>query len=227
MIPPTPATDDLCGATMVIDTQVLLDLFECHNVLDVWKRGALPGAADLGTRCTRARDALLMAILLHKTKARTYSLREEWLRVLEKLAPPTVNEIPTFFSRVMHLYVLPELLQDWRVVFPDEGGAPEPSGTKADRELERVAQAYGLPLMTLDAKSAKRARNLGVTVITPADYVTSSGCDAARELDAFFQRYLDGLPAFCRTQPVDPHALELRMHWVHDVVWTGIRMRAA
>lgn len=225
MIPPSPATDDLSGASIVVDTDVLIDLFSCHSIVEAWNHGAAVDPTVLGKRCTRARDALLVASALHNNKTRTYSLRAQWLNVLEQRVPPSVNDIPAFFARVVHLYILPTLLPDWRTVFPDDGGAPEPVRTAADRELERVAREYRLPLMTLDGDLTKRARKSGVTVITPAEYVASTSVDRVQELDAFFERYLDGVSAFANTQP-NPAGVAERMRWLHDVIFAGIRARA-
>jgi hypothetical protein len=121
MIPPARATDDLCGASVVVDTNALVDFYSCHSIVREWKREPRD-AGRLATRCTRARDALLLAITFDKASAHTYCLAYEPMDKFVDFAPPSSDDLPSAFMRTSHLYVHAHLLNGWVIVTPDDGG---------------------------------------------------------------------------------------------------------
>lgn len=227
VIPPSPATDDLNGATEVLDSNLLIDFFDFHHVHDLWNGGKPVDEARLVQRCTRMRDALLLGMGFHAMKARTYTLTHEPLNLLERFAPPEANGLQTAFVRAAQLYVRAEVLSDWLIVNPDDDGNPEPTGSRADRELARVASEYGLPLITLDGDLRKRAAKAGVVVLSPHEYLAQTKLDMQKELNVFYKRYLDRLPAYAAAQPADPAGVEELLRWILEVLYRGAFSRAA
>jgi hypothetical protein len=79
----------------VIDTNVLLDLYSCHDFeAVVVKHGADLVAIshpDTIYRRARAREAVILAVYLDRIEATTLSLQHEALDLIQRHVPPTAR----------------------------------------------------------------------------------------------------------------------------------------
>jgi hypothetical protein len=222
----TLSDDDLAEAirdrnppiTAVLDTNVMLEVYTCHDVIDAYGKSIdkFKASPDLHTslgdldivfdtkvqsRLTRARESLLLALHLHRARATTVILRDEFDEKLHELVPitPSGSLAQSFTSTVEHL-VHKAMLCDWRVVADASPGTQR--SHEADRDLLRFARAAGVPLIsnegrrpdgTIDWDGRKipaRAKAAGVIACSPREFC--GALDEATERDEFRVRFNSG-----------------------------------
>lgn len=211
VIPPDPSTDDLQGATAIVDTNVLLEITSWHDVLNAYKNVEVeePETPYMRHRRARVRESILLGIYLHKQKAVTYSLVSELVDLLARHAPPEARDFNTEYAKVVIHYIFDDIWRDWRKVGPDRGSGVEPRAHAADRELVRVAQAYRLPLITNEGNTPeginenngmrKLARANGVTLVTPKEFWERK-LDPEVEIRCFQRHLAKRQESFCRNR---------------------------
>lgn len=180
MVLQKPTASDFHGTIAILDTNVLIDVLSCHDVLDAYFMKT-SFDADMIYRRARVRESLVLLEYLHRLKARTFSLYYEPWKVLVRAVPPERHDMRRTFIFIAIHYLFENLWRDWQTVVADVDASQEPSGTSADRVLVALAQAHRLPVITNegygragtrdDTKAMCRlARKAGVQLLTPADF---------------------------------------------------------
>lgn len=173
-------TLDTSELVAVLDTNVVLDIFSCHDVSTLYDRlGDAPSAVAHPAavyRRARARESLLLAIYFNATRAKTYSAHEPAI-IVRLVDPDAVDTIENHFTTLVAHFVKDTLLPDWQSLYrtePDEG-----HGSAVDRFLLSFAEQYNLPLITnegftetgvQDLRLRALARERGVAVCTPSEF---------------------------------------------------------
>lgn len=195
----------------VVDTNVLLDVFSCHDLAgayDYLGRTAAVSDPFAVYRRARARESMLLAMYLHRVQAYTYSLREVCRIMLSRVNPDAHDAMETHYAKVFANFVRPRVLNDWKAGMPNE---PENDaiGNAADRELVAYAKQHRLPLISNEAfsstgvandKMRKRAAAAGVQVFTPKEFYRNH-IDEGAEVAEFLRRFQDEAPAYIRAHP--------------------------
>src|ERR1019366_6931273 len=97
----------------VVDPTVLLDVYSCHELTRTYDKVREAGVdgAEAVYRRARARESVLLAIHLHRIKARTVSLERELLKTLTRnVDPRTDQNFETPFTKMMVHFVSQEVL---------------------------------------------------------------------------------------------------------------------
>lgn len=161
----------------VVDTNVILDVISVADLSDAYNHENKT-ENDRYFRRFRARDALIMAWYLHASEATTLSLINEVARVGLRTAPLTAGN--TLEGQHMHLsFALQHkfVLNRWNMVFEDEDATLRGNG--CDDELVKLAQKYGVPLVTNegltmdgvdDVRLRSKALAARVPVFTPRQF---------------------------------------------------------
>lgn len=196
----------------VLDTNVLLDIFSCHDVTgrlhDLRVEGVIDAIDDPSVRyrLARAREAAVLAMYLNKIAATTYSLHSEPIHQIRRLAPPVPGgtTLESDFAIAFVHYVKPYVLPAWTPAMPEQ--PDERVGNAADRAVLTYASEHNLPLVTsegyttdgkIDARNRMRklARDVGTAVFTPREFYASEVVEID-EIEAFLQRFRDEAPGY-------------------------------
>lgn len=184
---------------VVLDTNVMLDVFSCHDVFDAYQRvgeGRL-NEPELVERRARARESLFLAIYFHQNCVATYGLFDEARAILLERVPPTAHtEFTNHFTVVVLHHVRPTLLSGWVPLGASNASVPL-RGNAADQELVDYARRNGLPLVTSEGarrdgsvdtknKMRKLASQAGVSVYTPGAFWAGK-LDAAKATADFLR----------------------------------------
>jgi hypothetical protein len=213
--------------TAVLDTNVMLDVYACHDILDAHEKAVerFTQAPELHTslgdldilrdpkiqfRLLRARESLFLAMHLHKTRATTFSLRGEFETKLKDLAPlePAGTDVrrPLYTGTFVN-FVYDALFFDWNASMVADSHA----GHAADSALLRFAKVGNLPFITnegrktdgsidWDAKKIPaRAKALGVRACSPREFY--GNIDEAGERNDFLDRYKTAAPKYLDSRP--------------------------
>jgi hypothetical protein len=197
--------------TLVIDTNVLIDVHSCHDyTLPLDKALEEHGEAgawqpNVQFRGYRARAALLLALYLHETGATTYGSHGEFLEKIVALVPPAPDEPGgrnwelDYTSQFIY-FVRDHVLTGWNHTTP---AVPETErGSAGDQWLVNEAARLKVPLVsneglrtdfTLDPKRRgirKMADEAGVQVLIPRK-VFAGKMDEHRSSERFLQRFTD------------------------------------
>jgi hypothetical protein len=211
MNPPLPTFD------AVTDTNVLLDIYSCHDLSTAYDQAyaRLGGGAvdDLAVvyRRARARESLLLAMHFNKVKAATCSLHFEPLDLLTRRAPPAPGgaTLESDFTTVFIYFVKDYVLPDWTTQMPTQPGGE--AGSDADKAYVAFAKEHGLPLITnegygqngiVDEKMRKLAKDEGVAVFAPREFYAGK-IDEAVEIEAFLRRFKEQAPAYMEERKRD------------------------
>jgi len=194
----------------ITDTNVLLDIHSCHDVLGTYyeAHARLGDAAidepSVTYRRTRARESLLLAMHFNDVSANTYSLHFELVDLLTRRAPPAgggetmESDCTTFFLHFVKDYVLPR----WSPGMPAKPGTEVRN--EADRALVALAVEHGLPLVTnegytqngiVEQKMRKLAREAGVQVFAPREFYAGK-IDEGRAIESFLLRFREQAPKY-------------------------------
>ena len=194
----------------VVDTNILVDLYSWHDWLEHFESRmpaivAVPDLSDAKTawRKARAREALLLALYLHKIRATTFSLSEGLTTIKELSDASTKGQWKDAFTRTFLWYVKEQLLSDWREGMKLSAAV----GNAADDELLAFAKEHSLPLVTSEGytpvgisgsnRMRKRARQAAVQVVTAADFYAGK-IDEEDEANAFLLRFRKGAAGYVR-----------------------------
>ena len=205
----------------VVDTNVLLDIYSCHNIAETYTNVGESGmdGADALYRRVRARESLLLAMYLHKVQARTISLGAEAVTILKGRVPPENRSPEATFTKMMAHVVVPRVLHEWQAMNPDPPG--EEKGNAADDALVAFAKEYRVPLITNEGftpsgyavgKIARRATVAGVLVFFPRDFYAGK-IDEAGEIEDFLLRFHGQAPVYASGQ-ADPDGADRFMKFM-------------
>lgn len=195
----------------VVDTNVLVDLFSCHDVFEEYERlGAGAAVADPRAvyRRARARESLLLAMHFQGVGAYTYSVREPLRIMLQRVDPEAHDAWPTHYTKVFVHFVRERLLPNWRPCMPTDQ-LDDPVGNAADAALVSYASTHGLRIVSNEAstptgirsdKLRKKAAAAGVVVVTPKEFYDGL-IDEAREIQAFLERFRTHAPGYIASHP--------------------------
>jgi hypothetical protein len=202
---------DTSEVVAVVDTNVLLDLHSCHDLVHSYDKSGGPETPETTYRRKRAKEGLTLAIYLHETRATTWSVASEPVaRMLANVDPNAGDTLEFHYAMLFSNYVLPHVLHGWAPGMPP---TPDPAmtGNRADAALVAYAQQHGKPLITNEGIShsgtrntdkwlLKRARAAGVQIFSPEDFYQGkiNVRRAARRFIAAFRR---GVWDFVQTMP--------------------------
>lgn len=201
-------------ALVVLDTNVILDTHSCHDLLTKLDE-LVPSLGDAALddqavtfRLERAREAMLLAIYLHKIGATTFSLHNEVLEKLARFSPPgaLATSFTTAFTTVFIHFVKDFVLGRWNTTMPTQPGTERGNG--ADRALVAAALERSVPLVSTEGYShtgeideGKLIRRLagqqGVEVCLPRE-VYAGKMNEGIEIEAFLHRFADNVPKYVR-----------------------------
>ena len=216
--------------SIVLDTNVLLDILSWHDLMATANRAYAERGDNamldpaVTYRLARARESTLLAIHLNRTKATTYNLLGESVRLMLQQAPPITegsSPVGAFVHVALH-FVKDYLLPDWTMSgdpFSIDDTADQTLdalpgnyvGSAADRALLEYAKARGIPLVTNEGNTPRgleliRLRKLaidqGVQVYSPRELYEGHLAEA-EEIDAFIGHFEDEAPRFLRDRPLE------------------------
>ncbi len=198
-----------------VDTNVLLDIFSCHDLAGHYDRcGADAAASDRAAiyRRARAREGLVLAIYLHQRRARTVSLRSEPMEILQQRVPSSEGDkFETHFTVLFVQFVFPTILSGWDVSVMDCDD--DCAASKADALLVDSARESGLPVVSNEGHSPtgyapkflnKYAMEQGVHVTTPREFLPPD-FDVAEATAWFLERVEVEAPRYlssCENQEI-------------------------
>jgi len=203
----------------VLDTNVVLDLFSWHDFHDHFGRRVTWASANnvrlddpqSRMRMARAREALLLAIYLHKTRAITFSISEAERLVIRvsqfdaKGKPLSDDErgYKEAFVKTFLWFVKERLLVGWQ----DAMEVTDAEGNDADDILLAHAKKKSLPLITNEGFTAtgvdrknrmrRKAKKEGVQIVRAADFYHDK-MDVEVEAKAFFRRFRAETPKYLK-----------------------------
>jgi hypothetical protein len=196
----------------VLDTNVFLDIFSCHDLISTFNAAHARCGEDAmrdpaaAYRLARARDSLLLAILLHDLRATTLGLHAESIELLTLRAPSTRGgETPEsdFVMFFLH-FVMDHLLEGWTHTV--DSIPANVSSNAADRFLIAAAKEHGVPLITNEGYSKagianKKMRALasdeGVAAFSPREFI-SGEIDEISASASFLARFCEEAPGHFR-----------------------------
>ncbi len=197
--------------SVALDTNVLLDIYSCHDLFGTYERLGEQGVetAEATYRRARARESLLLAIALHRAATVTFSLGDESMKqMVERVPPDETDSYPTHHSVIMINFVCPVLLEGWAAVI--ELSDMPLSGNAADEALVDYAINHNVPLITNEGygiggvsptKLRKKAKDRGVEVYTPKEYVAERKLDEDAAATSFIDSYRKNAPRYFRSAP--------------------------
>jgi hypothetical protein len=225
--------------TIALDTNVLLDILSWHDLMTTVDRLHAARGDDrrqaargddvmvdpaVTYRLARARESTLLAVHLNRTKANTYNLLGEGVRLMLRQAPPMAPGSPAdgYFVHVALHFVKDYLLPDWTMTvdpFSMDDATTQPVeslpgnyvGSAADRALLDYAKAHGIPLITNEGNTLRGlepvglreiAIDEGVEVYSPREFYEAHLVEAD-EVDNFIQRFREEAPRFLQARPME------------------------
>ncbi|MBK7582644.1 MAG: hypothetical protein IPI67_20910 [Myxococcales bacterium] len=215
---------------IALDTNVLLDILSWHDLMTTVDRLHAHRGDDVMLdpavtyRLARARESTLLAIYLNRTRANTYNLLGEGVRLMIQQAPPAAPGSPAcgYFVPVALHFVKDYLLPDWTLTVDpysiDDATVQSVEtlpgnqvGSAADRALLEYAKTHGVPLITNEGNTPrgmeasglrKLAIDQGVEVYSPREFYEGHLAEAD-EIESFIQRFKEEAPRFLRERPLD------------------------
>lgn len=197
-------------STLVLDTNVFIDITTFNELIDAFDKGDL---VQIDWRRRRARDALLLSTWLDRERVRSLVLHEFTAMTLERV-PPNEESLEGYFFR-LYLYLLTDVFAKWdrQVVDGTEGLR----GAVADDKYLEIARDEGWPLITNEDLTPRgirekpkrgslreRAKQAGVAVYTPEEFLISRSADPEALAQDFLHRLHAAAPAY-----VEAHLREL------------------
>lgn len=195
-----------------MDTNVFLDIHSCHDVTRDFDRlhceigDAAVDDPKIVYRRARARESMLFALYLHKSKGTTMSLHHEAIELLLQCAPPARRDaqMEGDFTRVFAHFTKPFCLRGWNPVVTKEHG--EVRRNAADRAHVALAKSRAIPLVTNEGASEDgsidesklirvEARAAGVTVLTPRQAIEGL-INEQQEIESFLARFRERAPNY-------------------------------
>ena len=192
--------------TAVLDTNVLLDVYSCHDLERIYQDGAHVNDPRAIARRARAREALILGMYLSDIGATTYSVATEPIEQMHRHVDQNNGaEFTYHYTMLFTNVVRSELLRGWKDALPP-GHDPTMAGNRADDALVDFAAAHNLPLVSSEGLShtgdidekkrvRKRAKGLGVPVFTPREFYEGKA-DEGRLIPAFLKGFEARAPVF-------------------------------
>ncbi len=209
--------------TIVIDTNSFIDVFSCHDLFEAYeKHGGMSAPIDheeLVYRRARAREGILLALLLHHRRAISYTLREAWTKITNLVKPPEEGEFPGVFTSMFVDFVHPIILGEWLAGTPHRRKKNEPTGNHADDAYVKYAKKNDIPLISQEGYGPKgmkpvkrkdirgKAAEAGVEVFTARDYYQVAKRDEDADIQWFLSRFEREAPDYISKQK-NPPAIE-------------------
>jgi rRNA-processing protein FCF1 len=195
---------ELPSPTVVVDTNVILDVHSCHDVTEAFdkhfprlKRASM-NHKEVTYRLARAKESMLLALYFNKTVTTTYNLHDEPIVLLTSKVPPAptggVSWESDFTTYFVH-FVKDRVLSKWTIAMPTERG--NESKDEADDALIAYALTNNLPLITnegyrksgiFDDGMRAKAKQAGVHVFTPKEFCKGK-IDETEVIEDFFRRF--------------------------------------
>lgn len=190
----------------VVDTNVLLDVFSCHNLIRLYDELG-EGVVDHPRavfRRARARESILLCLHFHTARAHTFSHGHELITLLKSYVDPHTDEaFETPFTKMVANFVNDRLWSGWQSSQSDP--LTLEAGNDVDQALVNFAAERRLPLITNEGftpdgyeegKIAKRAKAKGVAVKFPKDVYR--GMDEEVAITDFLDRFVALAPNFIK-----------------------------
>lgn len=221
------------GLTAIVDTNVLVDLYSCSDLLKEYESLGLPDLARAMRtpkaiwRRARARESLLLVWHFHLVEARTFHLVTEQIDILLRpdVAKPGGGKFTGAFATVFVNFVKERVLSGWNSGTNEDVGRGL-KGTAIDNLLLATAKRAGLPLVTNEGYSESGVADIklrgkcvaqGVPVFIPRHFwlgkldPTVEGARLLHRFDTFAPPYLaeasDRLRPHLRKALVDVRAV--------------------
>lgn len=174
-------------------------------------------------RLRRARAAMLAVMVLHERGMGVLGHFGEVMRKLAENGPPAIDsdnpgvlEWSQAFAKSFVNFVMPHVLPGWSRLSDDE--EPDVHGDDADLWLQEQALKFAVPLITNEGVTPRgftdtyrrrnrgmnlrgRARQAGVSVMSPIEFFWRSYEPARPMIDRFIARFVAEGPGYARTQP--------------------------
>ncbi len=194
------------GVALVLDTNVLTEVFTQKDLEDAAERAGSPeqGLQDpeVDYRINRIRYTTILVWVCSLRKWATASLLHEFMRILDRRAPPDAKTLDVAFTKMIIHFVRDQVLAGWTMANFTE--VPEDvASDEADDMLLALAIREVVPLITHEGHTIEgirdtnkgkpnlrgKAKTAGVEVYTPHEYVEKLGIVAELEgrdfLDCF------------------------------------------
>ena len=179
--PVASASLDKTDFVAIVDTNVLLDIFSCHDLSTLYDR---LGHADVAAydpqatyRRARVRDSLLLAMYLHNRGATTFSPYEARTIMVARVPPSAVDTFENHYTTIIVNFVKDQLLSRWRALSQNEDDNLH--GTRVDESLIALAGERQVPLITnegftqagvVETGIRERAARAGVVAVAPREF---------------------------------------------------------
>lgn len=199
------------GLAAIIDTNVLVDLYSCSDLLHEYES---LGQADLAKamqtpkaiwRRARARESLLLGWHFHTIGAQTFHLVTEQIEILMRpeVAKPGQGSFTGAFATIFINFVKERVLSEWNSGTNENVGKGM-NGTRIDNLLLATAKRAGLPLITNEGYSETGVSDIklrgkcvaqGVPVFIPRHFWIGK-LDAKLEGTRLLQRFDEMAPPY-------------------------------
>ena len=198
----------------VMDTNVVLDIFSCHDLMTELDTLVPTQGADalddekVTFRIERAREGMLLGLHLHEIGASTFSLHSEVVAQLARVASPSEHgtSFKTAFTTGFIHFVKERVLDHWQPTMPKRPDGA--SRNDADRAVVGAAAERGVPLISAEGYShdgtfdhtklvRREAVARNVTVMLPREFYAGKLDDPAA-IDRFLSRFAAQAPAYLR-----------------------------
>lgn len=221
----------------VVDTNVMLDIFSCHDLERAAEIFPVDGH-ELEYRKRRAGDSVLLAIHLNEISAQTVGLNE-FITQLKTIVPKARagTSMSSDFTTFCIWFVKDHLLPRWGDGLSTEQSDAQLRGNAADAELLRIALENNLPLITnegvtkagvIDQKLRLKAKERGARVFSPREF-WEGRIDPCKAATAFLSRFVEQRPVYLeqRRQKVGEDKTSEVLDWIfryyHGVLSAVVR----
>jgi len=210
--------------SLILDTNVFLDIYSCADLADEYMRPTTAVDSPNGVyRRARARESLLLAIHLHRSKMKTWSLPIESLsQLLRRADPKKLDDPKMHFTLIFVNYTKDRALADWTPRVSSQGDEGL-AGEACDDYLVQVAKLNHVPLVTNEGYSPRgiddahglrrKARDAGVGVFTPREYWLGK-INPKRAARRFIHDFREGVPRYLRQNASNATALAEAFSWI-------------
>jgi hypothetical protein len=206
----------------VLDTNVGLDIYSWHNLLDIGdkllkeakteadKRAVLRHP-DLQVRAQRMRHAFFLALFFDHNKWHTLVALNELMRKIRDLVPLTDAALSNY-ARMQTYFVRGKLLRRWKA-----GGNIKSDkklvGNAVDGLCLDWADKHKIPLISCETNPKKlipkQAKARGIDLATPEAFLKQQNFDGPAAAQTFLADWDAKTPAYLKQTPTAAHFLPL------------------
>lgn len=224
---------DVAPVSLVVDTNVFLELHSCHDLTKIVNRRHA-GRTDPTTdvidhpdvryRIVRAREAVLFAIHLDRIGATSWSLRTEPVAKLAEYVPPGGNaSMELHFTQAFIYFVKDHVLGNWNLVF--DKNDDHLAGDAADLAILAYAERNAIPIVTNEGVTAdgiietkrtnmrRRGQGRGVRVFSTREY--RAQLDVSEAIESFLNRFYAEASKYLTTVRRDGDGWRELLQWVY------------